>query len=140
MRRKRKRTGSSLLLAVACLLAVFPSSVPGRKQEKPAVAPYAIIAGTTFRPPGFALPGASIRVEPEQKEVSGMKLKRADGVTDSRGEFAVRVPAVPSKWTVHVQAKGYAGQSITVAVEGEQRYELTFQMEPDSPTTKEGAR
>lgn len=139
MRRKRKKTGSSFWLPLASLLALSFPSVYARKQEKPAAA-FAVIAGTVFRPPGLALPGASLRIEPNEKEASGTKLKRADAVTDSRGEFAVRVPAVPSKWTVHVQATGYAEQTKDVVVEGEQRYDLSLQLEPDNLKERRDAR
>jgi len=137
MRRKRKKAGSSAWL-LACLLAFDPSSLHGRKQEKPAAVPFAIIAGTVFRPPGLAFPGASVRIEPDQVQASGAKLKRSDAMTDSRGEFAIRVPAVPSKWTVHVQAKGFGEQSKNVLVEGEQRHELSFQLEPVSQKATKG--
>ena len=89
-----------------------------------------LIAGTTFRPPGFALPGSRVRIEPRGTESGGVRLKPAESVTDSRGEFAVRVPVVPMEWTVRVHADGYHPQARTVSVDGEQRVDLSFVLEP----------
>lgn len=67
---------------------------------------------------------------PESAQAGGVKLKAAETVTDARGEFAVRAPVVPMKWTIYVQANGYLAQSKTVSIDGEQRIELSFQLEP----------
>jgi len=71
-----------------------------------------------------------------RREPSGnadkQSVKPIEAVTDSRGEFAIRVPAVPSKWTVDVSSKGYRSQSKSVSIEGEQRLELSFVLEPEA--------
>jgi hypothetical protein len=118
-KRKKTRTGSSLALLLLLFgLFAVPASAQKKDNRKPASAAHALIARTTFRPPGFALPGSRIRVEPRSADSGGVRLKALDSVTDSRGEFAVRVPVVPMQWTVNVQAKGFHSQSRTVQVEG----------------------
>ena len=136
MKRTKTRTGSSIL---AVLLTVTGApSVCGKEKKTPE--PYAVIAGTAFRPPGFALPGAKVRIAPESSSSGGVKLKAADVVTDARGEFSFRVPVVPMKWTVHVQANGYQAQVKTVSIEAEQRVDLSFQLEPASGKSREEAK
>jgi hypothetical protein len=129
-----RRIGSSVIPGFLLLFGLF--TVPGsarkkeKEKEKDKPAPHALIAGTTFRPPGFALPGSRVRIEPRSAESGGVRLKPAESVTDSRGEFAVRVPVVPMEWTVHVHADGYHPQARTVSVDGEQRVDLSFVLEP----------
>ena len=67
-----------------------------------------------------------------QLTLKGVESKPIEAVTDSRGEFAIRVPAVASKWTVDVSAKGIGRQSKSVTIEGEQRLELSFVLEPEA--------
>lgn len=137
---KRTRTGSSVFFAFLLLFCLSAARLPAKKKENSKHDPvtYALIAGTTFRPPGFALPGSKIRIEPGAAEAGGTRLKPLESVTDGRGEFAVRVPAVPMQWTVHVQANGFLPQSRIVRVEGEQRVDLSFVLEPAQPKTDKG--
>ena len=125
---KRTRTGSSLLLVLLALTGLALPA-PGYKDRRAPEA-FAVIAGTAFRPPGFALPGAKVKIAPGSATAGGVKLKAIEAITDSRGEFAVRVPVVPMTWTINVQGSGYVAQSRTVSVEGEQRFDLSFQLEP----------
>ena len=131
-KRTKTRIGSSLLVLVLALAGTFH----GHARDKKAPEPYALIAGTAFRPPGFALPGAKVKVAPESPSSEGVKLKSAEALTDTRGEFAIRVPVVPMKWTVHVQANGYEAQAKTVSIDGEHRVDLSFQLEPVSGRPK----
>lgn len=135
--RKRTRTrttGSSRFLFVLLIAAFLTASaLEAKKKEKPAAETFAVIGGTTYRQTGLSLPGARVRVRPEQSaDASGKKLKGVEAATDSRGEFAIRVPAVPAKWAVDVQANGYRPQSKSVSIEGEQRLELSFVLEPET--------
>src|SRR5947209_561758 len=50
---------------------------------------YAVIAGTVFRENGFSLAGAAVTLSPKDTA----KVKKMQSVSDSRGEFAFRVPA-----------------------------------------------
>jgi len=115
------------------LSLILATSAAAKKKDSAAAEPFAIIAGTTYRPPGRSLAGARVRVRQEQSgDAERHKLKPIEAVTDSRGEFAIRVPAVRSKWTVDVSAKGHLTQSKSVTIEGEQRLELSFLLEPEA--------
>jgi hypothetical protein len=119
------------------IAAVFSlNPLQAKKQDKPAAAnaSFSVIAGTAYRPPGLSLSGARVRIRPLEvpKQNTGAKLKGAEATTDSRGEFAFRVPAVPAKWSVEVSAGGYQPQSKTVSIEGEQRIDLSFVLEPET--------
>ena len=132
---KKTRSGSALVLLLAALiLTVFspPALSKDKKAGKQQPATYGIVSGTVFRVPGFALPGASVTVTPEASERDGVNFKKFKVVTDARGEFAVRVPAVPMKYTLNVKSKGFQGQDKSVTIEGEQRKEVTFQLEPEA--------
>jgi hypothetical protein len=118
------------------VLAALALPAYADKKEKQTPEAFAVIAGTAFRPPGFALPGAKVKVAPESPAAGGIKLKAIEAVTDIRGEFAVRVPVVPMKWTVYVQGSGYVAQSKSVVIDGEQRVDLSFQLEPASEKPK----
>lgn len=135
-KRTKTRTGSSFLAA----LLLLTGAGAGHGKDKKASVPYAIIAGTTFRPPGFALPGAKSRIAPESSSSGRTKLKSAEVQTDARGEFALRVPVVPMKWTVHVQANGYESQAKSVSIDGEQRVDLSFQLQPAAAKPKGEAK
>jgi len=99
-----------------------------KEKRKEASEPFALIAGTVYRPPGFALSGVAVVVAPET-ESNNDKLKKAETVTNTRGEFAVRVPPVPAKWRVDVKMNGYRPEQKSVSVEGEQRVDLSFILE-----------
>lgn len=94
--------------------------------------PYALIAGTIYRPPGFALPGAEVTIVAESAPPAGVKSRKIKEITSSRGEFTVRVPPVPVRYRVDVTAKGYQPASRTVAVETEDRYDLSIVLDPVS--------
>jgi hypothetical protein len=139
-RTKKTRIGSSLAaLAIAALFCV-PASVAAKKEKsKETQAAFALIAGSIYRPPGFALPGVEVKLVPESSESQNVKLKKAEAVTDARGEFAVRVPAVPAKWRVDVKVNGYRHEQRSVSVTGEQRVDLSIILEP-AGQPKEGTQ
>jgi len=132
-RTKRTRTGSKILtftLLVTALLTC-PSTVFGKKDKAKAAAPaFALIAGTVYRPPGFALVGAEIVIAPEPTDDASAKLKKINAVTDARGEWAVRVPPVPATWRVDVKMNGYRPEHRSVSVTGEERIDVSIILEP----------
>ena len=147
MKRTRKtRTGSSfrlLIAATAVAVTVCPLLFAADKNEKrksEATAPFALIAGTVYRPPGFALQGVHVVLTPDQPEAGGVKLKKTETVTNGRGEWALRVPPVPAKWRVDVKTNGYRPEQRSVSVEGEQRLELSIILEPANPLPKEATK
>jgi hypothetical protein len=117
-------------LAIAALLCAPPAVGAKKEKSKETPAAFALIAGTIYRPPGFALSGVQVKLVPDSSEVENVKLKKAEAVTDARGEFAVRVPPVPAKWRVDVKVDGYRPEQRSVSVTGEQRVDLSIILEP----------
>ena len=84
-----------------------------------------LIRGTVFNQNAFAFPGAQLRI----RRVGEKKFRWQD-YTNSRGEFAIRVPQ-GSQYEMFVRAKGFAEQSKTVdAQSGISDANLVFRMEP----------
>jgi hypothetical protein len=82
-----------------------------------------VIGGTVFREPGFAFPGVEVRISPDPDTRS---LKPVKVRTNSRGEFAIRVPAEKQRYRVEAAAKGYRRQEKTIEIQGEERTEVTL--------------
>lgn len=117
---------------VTAAALVFSTPAIGAKKKKSADL-YAIVAGTVFRDPGFALPGAQVLIEPEQEVVNGSKLKAQKAVSDARGEFAFRVAPIAAKYRITVKAEGMASQTKPAATSGgEERIDVTFTLSPAS--------
>ncbi len=55
-----------------------------------------------------------------------------EAVSDARGEFIFRVPPGPMNYTILVAAKGFQSLRKSVMVEGQERAEVTFQLERES--------
>ena len=64
-----------------------------------------LIIGTVFDPKGYAFPGVELRVRRRNE-----KKYRWASYTNSRGEFAVRVPQ-GADYEVVIRAKGFADQT-----------------------------
>lgn len=80
--------------------------------------------GTVFTPEGLALPGAELRIRRTAE-----KKAKWETVTNSRGDFAVRVK-MGSDYEVTVRAKGYQAQSVAVdAKTGGRVKDLVFRMQ-----------
>ena len=83
-----------------------------------------LVRGTVFTAEGLSLPGAELRIRR-----SAEKKFRWDTITNSRGDFAVRVK-MGSDYEVMVRAKGYQEQSIAVdGKTGERVKDLVFRMQ-----------
>lgn len=133
-RKKRTRTGNRLLLLFALLFccALCPAKDKDKEKKPKASETWAVIAGTVFRDPGFALPGAEITLEPDKDKPPGVKTKAQKAVSDSRGEYAFRVPVNPLRYTVSVRAIGFRPEEKQVQIQGEQRMDVYFQLQPEA--------
>ncbi len=102
--------------------AVTPSK-PGKK--KYSHANDFLIRGTVFNDKALSFAGAELRIR-----VAGEKKFRWESYTNSRGEFAVRVPQ-GSSYEMVVRAKGFEEQKRTVDPKnGGNEESLVFRMQP----------
>ncbi len=104
--------------------AVTPSKTDKKKYSH---ANDFLIRGTVFTDKALSFPGVQLRI----RRV-GEKKFRWESYTNSRGEFAVRVPQ-GSNYEMVIQAKGFAEQTRTVdAKAGENEESMVFRMQPTS--------
>ena len=95
------------------------------KGKRPSHAHDFLIRGTVFQPNGKAFPGLKLRI---RREVE--KKFRWETFTNSRGEFAVRVPQ-GLQYELVVNAKGFAEQARQVdARSGITEDNVAFRLEP----------
>jgi len=126
MRRMRKRIGISLaVLAAAAALPVFAA-----KRKTPDS--YVVLYGTVFRDTGFTLPNAEVVVIPDTQEAGAARVKKMQTVSNSRGEFAFHLPTANLHYTVRVTAKGFRAEQKGITVNGEDRIDVTFQLQAES--------
>jgi carboxypeptidase family protein len=84
-----------------------------------------LIRGTVFNDKGLSFPGAQLRIRR-----AGEKKFRWETYTNSRGDFAVRVPQ-GADYEIVVQSKNFSGQTRTVnAKTGAREESMVFRMEP----------
>ena len=117
--------GSRILALAAAMLA--GGWMPAGADKRPDAGPYAIVAGTVFRDPGFALPDANVTLT-LRDDPRGRKLQQA--VTTPRGEFSFRVPPRPTTYIVKAELKGFFPDEKEAAVAGENRIEVTLTLVP----------
>lgn len=130
--RKKKRTSGNRPFRLLLTFAVLAAGILAASEKNKKVEPFALIAGSVFRDSGFSLAGADLAVDPAPDAKPPSKFKRIKVVTDARGEFAVRVPAVPMRYTVSVKASGYRIDKKEVSIQGTEVVELFFRLEPES--------
>lgn len=100
-----------------------PANKPGK--QKYSHANDFLIRGTVFTDKALSFPGVQLRLRK-----MGEKKFRWESYTNSRGEFAVRVPQ-GSDYEMVVSAKGFAEQKQSIdAKTGANEKSLVFRMEP----------
>jgi len=119
--RKRKRGFSTTLHEQSSLEQIAGNGLLHRR---------ALLSGSVFNDRGLALPDADVTIAPEAAQTT--KTKPIEAVSDARGEFVVRVPPGPASYIVAVHAKGYQSQRKSVAINDQERVEVTFQLERES--------
>jgi hypothetical protein len=106
------------------------SQLPTASSSKPAKTKYShandfLIRGTVFTDKALSFPGVELRIRR-----AGEKKFHWESYTNSRGEFAVRVPQ-GSDYELVVRAKGFAEQTRTVdAKTGGNEESIVFRMQP----------
>jgi hypothetical protein len=125
MRRKSKSAVSLLLLVPALLLA---HSLLAQGTRQKGAEPYAIVAGTVFRDPGFAQVGASVVLA--LKSSPAKKLQHQ--ISSPRGEFSFRVPPGPNAYLVTATLKGFKTAREEVEIQGQEQINATLLLIPES--------
>jgi Carboxypeptidase regulatory-like domain len=126
----KRRIGNSrwlLPLLCACSFA-FLGTAAAQNRDTKVQRSYALIAGTVFQESGLSLHGADVALEPHREDARTRKLKKLRAVSDRRGEFAFRVPAVSARYTIKVKRAGFAPQEQAVTVSGDERIDLVFRL------------
>ena len=85
----------------------------------------AIVAGTVFRDPGFAMPEAKVVLMAGPRKVQ-------ESTTNYRGEFLFRVPAKEAKYVVRATMKGYRPDEKEAEIQGEERVDINLVLKPES--------
>jgi hypothetical protein len=100
-----------------------PGGESTNNKNKKAILPF-VIVGTIFNEKALAFPGVEVRVR-----LQGDKKFKWDTYTNSRGEFAVRVPEGP-EYEVFVHAKHFQDVTRVVSAKsGELQQGLSIRME-----------
>lgn len=121
-RRKRKTSGASVWALVLVALALI---LPALGQSQGA---FAVVAGTVFREPGFALPRAEVTLSAKSLPEGSKKMRPLKTTSDSRGEFAFRVQPGKAVYTVSVRAESHQPAEKDVAVGGDERVDVYFEL------------
>src|SRR5579859_3263638 len=116
MRRKPKSAAGLFLLPALFWAHSLPAQ--GHKQQ----APYAIIAGTVFRDPGFAQPGASVVLALK----SAPNKKQQQQISSPRGEFSFHVPAGPQTYLVTATLKGFQTAREEIEIQDQEQNNATL--------------
>lgn len=109
---------------------------PDASRAKPATKKYShandfLIRGTVFTDQGFSFPGAQLRVRRSTE-----KKFRWETYTNSRGDFAIRVPQ-GSDYEIVVRSKHFNEQSRSLnAKSGAREESMVFRMEPTAGSKK----
>jgi Carboxypeptidase regulatory-like domain len=123
---KRKfRSALGLILLLPEFFWAHSISAQGRKEQ---AQPYAIVAGTVFRDPGFAHAGASVVLA--LKSAPTKKLQQQ--TSSPRGEFSFRVPPGPKAYLVTATLKGFQAAREEIEIQGQEQVNATLLLVPES--------
>jgi Carboxypeptidase regulatory-like domain len=107
--------------AVCLVLSALLSAPAGAKS-------YSEVAGTVFRDPGLALPGATVVLFLEGT-VKNKKLQQTE--TNDRGEFLFRVAGVGSIYLVVASMKGFGPQQKEAEIHsGDEHIDVNLVLSP----------
>ena len=122
-KRKLVRAGCRRFAFVLLLAAVFCGT--GSAKKKRAATAQALVAGTVFHASGRSLHGVKVTVFNETRP-----KKKLRGVTDGRGEFAIRVPSGEARYVVQAAAKGFESAQKKVQTYGMEKVNVNFMLSP----------
>jgi hypothetical protein len=110
-----------------------PESGNSSSKTKTKLIPSFLIVGTIFNENALSFSGVQIRIR-----VSGEKKFKWETYTNSRGEFAVRVPP-GFEYEVRTHVKKYADQTQSVDAKQDVQQRLSIKLEPQGQA-KAGAK
>jgi hypothetical protein len=114
-----------------CLLFFGAHNLPaqgGKHKDEP----QAVIAGTVFRDPGFAQPGASVVLA--LKSAPAKKLQQQ--ISSPRGEFTFRIPAGSQTYLITATLKGFQTARQEIEIQGQEQINATLLLVPESKKKK----
>ena len=127
MTRRKSKSTLVFLLPALCLAQIsLVQAIFAQAKQKGG--PDAVIAGTVFRDPGFAQPGASVFLT--LKSAPAKKLQRQ--ISSPRGEFTFRVPAGPNRYLVTATLKGFQTAREEIEIQGQEQINATLLLVPES--------
>jgi hypothetical protein len=105
-----------------------PESGNSSSKNKTKLVPSFLIIGTIFNENALSFPGVQVRIR-----VSGEKKFKWETYSNSRGEFAVRVPP-GFEYEVVTHVKKYADQTQSVNAKADVQQRLSIKLEPQEQT------
>jgi hypothetical protein len=127
--RTTRTTKNKVLSSVAAVLVALAASFSANAAPDKKPVPHAVVAGTVFRDPGLALPGATV-VLMRKGDPKAKKLQEA--VSNYRGEFAFEVPAGEGVYIVRASLKGFHPEEKEALISADERIEVTLVLVPES--------
>jgi len=124
MTRRKSRFATALFLVIPALFWARSLPAQGHKPQ----APTAVIAGTVFRDPGFAQPGASVVLALKSAPTKKMQQQ----ISSPRGEFAFRIAAGPNTYLVTATLKGFQAAREEIEIQGQEQINATLLLVPES--------
>ena len=106
---------------------------PAKSSSAAAKLPFFLILGTVFNENALAFPGVEVRIRRNDE-----KKFRWEGVSNSRGEFAVRVPD-GYDYSLVIRVKHYQDETraiTTKAGDAQQRVTIRMQLAPEKAGAK----
>jgi hypothetical protein len=122
--RMRRKSKPSLVLLLPALFLAQDLFAQGKQKA----GPDAVIAGTVFRDPGFAQPGASVVLA--LKSAPAKKLQHQ--ISSPRGEFVFRVPAGANSYLVTATLKGFQTAREEIEIQDQEQINATLLLVPES--------
>ncbi|HXG65384.1 MAG TPA: carboxypeptidase-like regulatory domain-containing protein [Blastocatellia bacterium] len=103
--------------------------------QLPKAKPTSLVRGAVFDASGYSLGGALVKLEriptdEEAKEGKKIKSYKEEKITNSRGEFAFRLPSQRARYRVTASRRDYISQTKTVDVTESEAVPLAFTLEP----------
>ena len=137
---RRFRNATALAAALLSLTLIAPlivsAATPYGDKKRKKRPKDALISGSVFSEEGFAMRGATVRIR--HKDHKKPKWKT---VTDSRGEFAVRLPRSSGDYELVVSAKSYESAreefTITIAEKLNYYFRLKHPTQPEKNPKKD---